>query len=91
MVGEITANSAEAIDSVTAALDSVTVINNIVNNEESIVERSTEEKTGSADRNYRHLELMMDKDWFTETATTEQTTAINNAITAGKAYYDANS
>jgi len=89
--GDPTANSAEAQASVTAALDSVTVINNIVANNEAVAGQTTAEKADDADRNYRHIEIMKEKDWFWNTATTAQKTTFSDAITAGKAYYDANS
>ena len=89
--GDPTANSAEAQASVTAALDSVTVINNIVANNEAVAGQTTAEKADDADRNYRHIEIMKEKDWFWNTATTAQKSTLNDAITAGKAYYDANS
>ena len=89
--GDPTANSAEAQASVTAALDSVTVINNIVADNEAVAGQTTAEKADDADRNYRHIEIMKEKDWFWNTATTAQKSTLNDAITAGKAYYDANS
>jgi len=89
--GDPTANSAEAQASVTAALDSVTVINNIVANNEAVAGQTTAEKADDADRNYRHIEIMKEKDWFWNTATTAQKSTLNDAISAGKAYYDANS
>ena len=88
--GDPTANSAEAKSSVTAALDSVTVINNIVANNEAVAGQTTAEKADDADRNYRHIEIMKEKDWFWNTASTDEKTTFTNAITAGKAYYDAN-
>ena len=88
--GDPTANSTEAQAAVTAALDSVTVINNIVANNYAVAEQTTAEKADDADRNYRHIEIMMEKTWFSGTASTAQKTTLNNAISAGKAYYDAN-
>ena len=89
--GDPTVNSTEAQASVTAALDSVTVINNITTNDASVAGQTTAEKADDADRNYRHIEIMKEKDWFWDTASADQKTTLNNAITAGKAYYDANS
>ena len=88
--GDPTANSAEAKASVTAALDSVTVIDNIVANNEAVAGQTTAEKADDADRNYRHIEIMKEKDWFWNTASTDEKTTCTNAISAGKAYYDAN-
>lgn len=89
--GEPTANSTEAQAAVTAALDSVTVIDNIIDNTEAVAGQTTAEKADDADRNYRHIELMMDKDWFTGTATTAQKSKFNTAITEGKTYFQSNS
>ena len=88
--GDPTANSAEAKSSVTAALDSVTVIDNIVANNEAVAGQTTAEKADDADRNYRHIEIMKEKDWFWNTASADEKTTLTNAISAGKAYYDAN-
>ena len=88
--GDPTANSDEAKASVTAALDSVTVINNLVANNEAVADQTIAENADDADRNYRHIEIMKEKDWFWNTASTDEKTTFNNAITAGKAYYDAN-
>ena len=89
--GDPTANSDEAKASVTAALDSVTVIDNIVANNEAVAGQTTAEKADDADRNYRHIEIMKAKDWFWNTATTAEKELLDDAITDGKAYYDANS
>ncbi len=88
--GDPTANSAEAKASVTAALDSVTVIDNIVADNEAVAGQTTAEKADDADRNYRHIEIMKDKSWFWDTASADEKTTFTNAISAGKAYYDAN-
>ena len=58
---------------------------------EAVAEQTTADKADDADRNYRHIELMKEKDWFWNTATTAQKSTFNDAISAGKAYYDANS
>jgi hypothetical protein len=88
--GDPTVNSTEAQAAVTAALDSVVVIDNITTNDDAVAEQTTAEKADDADRNYRHIEIMKDKTWFWDTATADQKTALSDAITAGKAYYDAN-
>mgnify|MGYP003147237999 CR=1 FL=1 len=88
--GDPTANSTEAQSSVNAALDSVTVINNIVNNTDAVADQTTAQKADDADRNYRHIEIMKEKDWFWNTASSSQKTTFTEAISAGKAYYDAN-
>ena len=88
MSDEITANSTEANASVTAAFDSVDLINAIVAGTSDI--ETDEDKVTSADCNYRHLEIMLEKTWFADTLTTEQRTAIDAAVTAGSTYWNAN-
>jgi hypothetical protein len=88
--GDPTVNSTEAQAAVTAALDSVTIIDNVVANNDAVAGQTTAEKADDADRNYRHIEIMMEKSWFSSTATTSQKSSLNGAISAGKAYYEAN-
>ena len=59
-----------------AALDSVTLINNLM----ALSSRDTEQ-TDTVARNVEHLEIMVAKDYWT----TEDLAPLNNAITAGKA------
>ena len=59
-----------------AAGHSVNLINELV-----AVESLTEEEVDRVDRNVRHLEIMVAKDYWT----TEDLEPLNSAITAGKA------
>ena len=59
-----------------AAGHSVNLINELV-----AVESLTEEEVDRVDRNVRHLEIMVAKDYWT----TEDLAPLNSAITAGKA------
>ena len=86
---EITANSTEANASVTAAFDSVNLIDAIVAGTSDI--ETAADKANSADCNYRHLEIMLEKTWFADTLTASQKTDIDAAITAGNTYWAANS
>jgi len=86
---EITANSTEANASVTAAFDSVTLIDAIVAGTSDI--ESAADKANSADCNFRHLEIMLEKTWFTGTLTSSQRTDVDAAIVAGSTYWAANS
>ena len=52
--GEPTANSTEAQAAVTAALDSVTVIDNIIDNTEAVAGQTTAEKADDADKLSTH-------------------------------------
>ena len=88
--GDPIVNSDDAKSSVSAALDSVTIINDIVGNTEAVAGKTTAEKAEDADRNYRHIEIMKEKTWFWSTATASEKTTLTNAISAGAAYYNAN-
>ena len=85
---EITANSAEAQSSVTAAFDSVDLLGAIVAGTSDI--ETAADKANSADCNYRHLEIMLEKSWFADTLTSSQRTDIDAAIVAGSTYWEAN-
>jgi hypothetical protein len=65
----------------TAMGHSVELINGIIDGTK-MADESAEEKQSCVDRNVEHLELMVAKDFWTN----EDMTAVNEAITAGKAY-----
>jgi hypothetical protein len=65
---------------ISAAFDSVNLIN------KEILKESTEDRKESVERNFRHLEVMLSKEWFSEALTTEQRSDIDTSITNGKAY-----
>ena len=65
----------------TAMGHSVELINGIIDGSK-MVDDEAEDKQSTVDRNVEHLELMVAKDFWT----TESMTAINAAITAGKAH-----
>jgi hypothetical protein len=65
----------------TAMGHSVELINGIIAGT-SMIDEETADKQSAVDRNVEHLELMVAKDYWT----TEDMTATNAAITAGKAY-----
>jgi hypothetical protein len=66
--------------SVSAAFDSVNLINKL------ITETADDKKKENVDRNVKHLELMLTKEFFTTALTTEQRADIDACIVAGKAY-----
>jgi len=66
--------------SISAAFDSVNLINKL------ITETADDKKKANVDRNVKHLELMLTKEFFTEALTAEQKTEIEACITAGKTY-----
>lgn len=66
--------------SISAAMDSVTFIT------KKITEPKTEERVKGVNRNVKHLEYMLTKDWFSGALSTQQRTDIDTAITQGKAY-----
>ena len=65
----------------TAMGHSVELINGIID-ESKMADESAEDRQACVDRNVEHLELMVAKDFWT----TESMTAVNAAITAGKAH-----
>ena len=65
----------------TAMGHSVELINGIID-ESKMADESAEERQNCVDRNVEHLELMVAKDFWTD----ESMTAVNSAISAGKAH-----
>jgi hypothetical protein len=64
--------------SIRAAFDSVNLIN------EKILLEKTEDLSDSVDRNYRHLEIMISKEWFADALTESERLAIDSAIESGQ-------
>ena len=71
-----TLTAEEIAQNYSAAGDSVTLVNRLV-----AIETLTDEQKDTVDRNVRHLEIMVAKDYWTS----EDLTPFNSAITAGKA------
>ena len=65
----------------TAMGHSVDLINGIIDGSQMSEEEAVD-RQGAVDRNVEHLELMVAKDYWTS----EDMTAVNAAITAGKAH-----
>ena len=65
----------------TAMGHSVDLINGIIDGTQ-MADEEAEDRQSAVDRNVEHLELMVDKDYWTD----ESMTSVNAAITAGKAY-----
>ena len=65
----------------TAMGHSVDLINGIIDGSQ-MADESAEDRQSAVDRNVEHLEIMVAKDYWT----TEDMTASNAAITAGKAH-----
>jgi hypothetical protein len=66
--------------SISAAMDSVSFIT------KKISETKTEERVKGVNRNIKHLEHMLTKEWFSGALSTQQRTDIDTSITEGKAY-----
>ena len=58
--------------SISAAFDSVNLINQL-----NLLEELTEEQADRKERNVKHLEIMMAKEWFANGLTTQQAADIN--------------
>jgi hypothetical protein len=65
---------------ISAAFDSVNLINDL------IIKSIDEELKSTVDRNVKHLELMLTKDFFVEGLTPEQKTEIETSISNGNSY-----
>jgi DNA-directed RNA polymerase sigma subunit (sigma70/sigma32) len=76
-----TPTEAEIAQHYKAMGDSVELINEIVSGE-VLFDRPVKERKATAKRNVDHLEIMLAKDFWT----TQDMTAVNAAIAAGKAY-----
>jgi hypothetical protein len=79
MENEITAE--EIAQHYSAMGDSVDLINGIIDGSK-MADDTQEEKNDCVDRNVRHLEIMVAKDFWTS----EDMSSANSAITSGKAY-----
>ena len=79
MENEITAE--EITQHYSAMGDSVNLINDIIDGS-LMADDTQEDKNDCVDRNVRHLEIMVAKDFWT----TEDMTSANSAITAGQNY-----
>jgi hypothetical protein len=75
-----TPTTEEITKHILAAFDSVNLIN------EEIQKTITDEIKSTVDRNVEHLEVMLEKDWFSDGLTNEQRTNIDNSIINGKLY-----
>ena len=79
MENEITAEEiAQHYKGITASVD---LINAIIDGSE-MVDETQEEKNDCVDRNVRHIQIMLAKDYWTN----EDMTDANSAITAGQNY-----
>jgi hypothetical protein len=65
---------------ISAAFDSVNLINN------EIAQEATDNRKDSVKRNYQHLEIMLAKTWFAEGLTEQQRADIDAAIAAGQTF-----
>lgn len=72
---ELEVTQEQARVSVNAAFDSVNLINEI-----NALAEKNQEDLDTLDRNVRHLEIMMEKDWFTAELTPEEKQQIEAII-----------
>jgi len=75
----------EIAQSISAAFDSVHLINEIIVGN-TMTEATDEEKKSTVERNVGHLNIMMGKDWFVSGSTSSERTKLNKAINSGSAY-----
>lgn len=74
-MSEIQMTQEEIQRSVSAAFDSVNLINKL-----NLKDVLTDEETDTVDRNVEHLKIMMSKEWFDTALTTEQKSDIQALI-----------
>ena len=74
-MSEIQMTQEEIQRSVSAAFDSVNLINKL-----NLKDVLTDEETDTVDRNVEHLKIMMAKEWFDNALTTEQRADIQALI-----------
>jgi len=74
-MSEIQMTKEEIQRSVSAAFDSVNLINKL-----NLKDVLTDEETDTVDRNVEHLKIMMSKEWFDTALTTEQKADIQALI-----------
>lgn len=82
---EDTKSPEEIAQSISAAFDSVGLINDIIQGL-SMTEATIEDKKSTVERNMGHLKIMMEKDWFVSGSTSTQRSKINKSITSGSVY-----
>lgn len=70
---------------INAAFDSVGLINGVVAGTQ-MENANVTDKKDTIERNIGHLNIMLGKEWFSTNLTEQQTTDINNCITAGNTY-----
>lgn len=75
----------EVAQSISAAFDSVHLINTILD-ETAMTEATQEDKEATVERNVGHLKIMLAKEWFTDGCTEAQLTDLNAAVAAGEEY-----
>tara|TARA_R110000824_G_scaffold83158_2_gene208305 strand:+ start:591 stop:857 length:267 start_codon:yes stop_codon:yes gene_type:complete len=74
---------------ITAAFDSVGLINGIITGAQMDGE-SIQEKKDTIDRNVSHLEIMIGKSWFNDGLVSGEAAQITDAVTAGNGFITAN-
>lgn len=82
---EETRTPEEIQQSISAAFDSVGLINGIIDGSQ-MADADAQDKADTVERNVGHLKIMLGHDWFTGGCTEDQLTDLNAAVTAGEAY-----
>jgi hypothetical protein len=82
---EDTKSPEEIAQSISAAFDSVGLIDRIIQGQD-MTQATDEDKKSTVERNMGHLKIMMEKDWFVSGSTSTQRSKINKSINSGSAY-----
>jgi hypothetical protein len=80
-----TPSTEDVQQSISAAFDSVNLINAIIAGTQD-ENQEDDKKKSTVKRNVEHLNIMLGKDWFAEGLTSEQATQIDTCIAAGNTY-----
>ena len=82
---EDTKSPEEIAQSISAAFDSVGLIDRIIQGQD-MTQATDEDKKSTVELNMGHLKIMMEKDWFVSGSTSTQRSKINKSINSGSAY-----
>lgn len=85
MSPEETMSQEDIQKSISAAFDSVNLINQVITGT-AMEDEAAAERQSAVDRNVEHLSLMLGKEWFADGLTEDQRTDIDTCILTGKAF-----
>jgi len=75
----------KATNDLRAAMDSVDLVNKLVSSSDQNPSNASEQVLNSLDRNYRHVEIVLKREWVVANNTSDKT-PFTSAVTVAKAY-----